>query len=272
MRIPLAAQRAENQAPGFRGAGGGDGGAPRRLHRGVRVALACQFARIRVVPVGGQRGVVDHGGFEVEAAVAEVEEEVDGGVRGQARRRAAEDFARAEGPCLRDDGRVAGAGEERPECVQRVGKLDGADEGEGAAGGDVGREGREQVRGVDADADEDVEGRDAGDRDGDQAAVRVVHEEVAAEGPRGVVVDAAGAVGDVGHDEGGGVGAEARQNVGDGRREEEEPFGELQRDFAGVAAADAVDRFGDFEGVVGREARDRFVDGRVVEDGGWDLV
>lgn len=144
--------------------------------------------------------------------------------------------------------------------------MDGAYYGEGFPGGEVALERREEVGGVDADVDEDVEGGDLRDGDGDEAAVRVVHEEVAAEGARGVVVDAAGAVGDVGHDEGFGAGAEAGDDVGDGGREEEEAFGELEGDFLGLRGPDAVDGFVELEAVVGREEGYRCCDVGVVED------
>ena len=56
----------------------------------------------------------------------------------------------------------------------------------------------------------------------------VVHHEFAAQGARGEVVDAAGAVGDVAHDDG--VRARVlRDDVGDGRPEHAEALGELKR-------------------------------------------
>ena len=74
VRVSLAAERAEDEAPFLGGAGGGDGRVPLRLHFVVAVAFAREFARVRVVAVGGDAGVMDHGRFEVEAAVAEVED------------------------------------------------------------------------------------------------------------------------------------------------------------------------------------------------------
>ena len=76
--------------------------------------------------------------------------------------------------------------------------------------------GGEEVGGVDADVDEDVEGFDLGYVYGDETAVGVVDEEITAHGSRGVVVDAAGSVGDVAHDEGFDAGAELGEDVGDG--------------------------------------------------------
>ena len=115
VRVPLAAQRAEDQAPGARLAGGQDGGAAQGVQRVVGVGLVRKTARVRVVAVGGQAGVRDHGGLEVEAAVAEVEQEVGrrvllpvcggkagAGGSGQGRRGAAEDFAFGERCDLRD--------------------------------------------------------------------------------------------------------------------------------------------------------------------------
>lgn len=78
MGVPLPAERAEDDTPFLGGAGGADGGVSQRVHVGVGVGLAREFARVGVVAVGGQGGVVDHSRFEMEAPVAEVEEEVDG--------------------------------------------------------------------------------------------------------------------------------------------------------------------------------------------------
>ena len=167
---------------------------------------------------------------------------------------------------MRDQDGEARALEGGYEAVQGGVELDGSDQGEGFAGGEVAGEGREEVRRVDADVDEDVQRFDLRHVDGDEAAVGVVHEEVAAECPRRVVVDAACAVGDVAHDEGFGARAEAREDVGDGGGEEEEAFGELERDFLRRRAADAVDGFGDFEAVVCREEGDCGEDVWVVGD------
>lgn len=68
---------------------------------------------------------------------------------------------------------------------------------------------------VDFDVDEDVEAGKGGGIDGDEAAVAEVDEEVGAERVGGEVVDAAGAVGDVGEDEAGGGGGEGGEDVGD---------------------------------------------------------
>ena len=113
--VPLAAQRAEDQAPGVRLAGGQDGGAAQGVQRVMGVGLVREAARVRVVAVGGQAGVRDHGGLEVKAAIAEVEQEVgrcvllpvcggEAGVGGnwQGRRGAAEDFAFGERCDLRN--------------------------------------------------------------------------------------------------------------------------------------------------------------------------
>jgi len=115
VRVPLAAQRAEDQAPGVRLAGGQDGGAAQGVQRVVGVGFMREAARVRVVAVGGQAGVRDHGRLEVEAAIAEVEQEVgrcvllpvcggEAGVggNGQGRRGAAEDFAFGERCDLRN--------------------------------------------------------------------------------------------------------------------------------------------------------------------------
>lgn len=145
-------------------------------------------------------------------------------------------------------------------------ELDGAYEGDGLAGGEVLGNGVDEVGGVDADGDEDVEGGNLGDGDGDQAAMGVVDQEVAAKRSCRVVVDAAGAVGDVAHDQGGGAGAELGEDVGDGRGKEQQPLGELQGDGLGPGGANAVDAFVDLEAVVGREEGDCVVDVLVVQD------
>ena len=78
MRVPLPAQGAEDETP-FAGAlRAGDGGAALGVHGGVGVVFVGEASGVGVVAVGGQGGVVDHDGFEVEAAVAEVEDEVGG--------------------------------------------------------------------------------------------------------------------------------------------------------------------------------------------------
>jgi hypothetical protein len=120
------------------------------------------------------------------------------------------------------------------------------------------------VRDVDLDVDEDVEGLDLGDIDGDEAGVGVVDEHVAAECSGGVVVDAAGAVGDVAHDDDLNPGAKLGQDVGDGGGEEEEAFGHLESDLFGAGGADAVDALVELEIVVAGEEGDGFVDGGVV--------
>lgn len=231
--VPLAAERAEDEAPFAGGFSAGDGVAAEGVHFVVVVGFAGQGARVRVVAVGGDGGVVDHGGFEVEAAVAEVEEDVDTGVV-ELRGGAAEDLALGEGGDLRDEDFEAGAFEDGFEAVQGGVELDGADGGDGLAGLEVAFERGEEVRGVDADVDENVQRFDLGDVHGDQAAVGVVDEQVAAEGARGVVVDAAGAVGDVAHDEGLDARAELGEDVGDGGREDEQAFGELEGDSFGA--------------------------------------
>ena len=63
-----------------------------------------------------------------------------------------------------------------------------------------------------------------------KTAVSVVHHQLAAERARRVVVYAAGAVGDVGHDDG--VGARVlRDDVGEGRREDGKALRQLQRNL-----------------------------------------
>lgn len=132
--------------------------------------------------------------------------------------------------------------------------------------GEVAFYGREEVGRVDADGDEHVEDLDLGDVDGDQAGVGVVHEEVAAHCARGEVVDAAGAVGHVAHDEGLCAGAEGSDDVGQGAGEEEQAFGELEGDAFCGGGADGVDGFGELKVVVCGEEGGGFGEGGVVQD------
>jgi len=155
---------------------------------------------------------VDHRGFEVEAAVADVEDGVwgFGGCGGEeVRGGTAEDFAAGERRDLRDKNRAALGAQGGGQAVDRGVELDCADESEVGGGLEVALDGSEEVGDVDANINEDIKGFDRRDRDGDQAAVGVVHEEVAAQGSRCVVVDAACAVRYVAHYQGRGAGAEA---------------------------------------------------------------
>ena len=254
MRIPLTAERAENETPLARPAGTSNGGTAERLHLVVGVSLACEAARVRVIAVSRDSRVVDHDALEVEAAVAEVEDEVYGTmIVAEARGRAAQDLAFAQGRNLGHEHAEAGALEGGADAVDGGIELDGAHEGDGLSRGEVALQRGEQVGRVDADINEDVERLDLGDINGDEAAVRVVHEQVAAECAGGVVVDAARAIGDVAHDEGLDARAELDEDVGDGGGEEEQALGHLEGDLSGARGADAVDGLGDLEAVVGGE-------------------
>lgn len=125
---------------------------------------------------------------------------------------------------------------------------------------------------VDGDLDEDVEHRDGGGIDGDEAAVAEVHEQVHVERTRGQVVDAAGAVGDVAKDEAVRDAGESGEDVGDYERVHEEALGKLESYAGGIRGAHAPDDFVNLEVVVGREERHGGVERRVVEDGVGDLV
>lgn len=272
MRVPLAAERAQDETPLLGRLGRPDGGPAQVLHLVVAVRLARQLARVRVVAVGRDGWVVDHDALEVEAAVAEVEDHVDLVVVVELRARAAEDLALAQGRDLRDEDLEAGLFEGAAHAVDGGVELDGADDGDGLARGEVALERGQEVGGVDADVDKDVEGLDLCHVDGDEAAVGVVDEQVAAHGAGGVVVDAAGAVGDVAHDEGLDTRAELGEDVGDGGGEEEEALRHLQGDLLGARGADAVDGFGNFEAVVGGEDGDGGLECRIIEDLGGYLV
>lgn len=268
MRITLASQRAENQAPALRLARRLHRLPTDRLHLIVLVLFAGELARVRVVAVRGDGRVVNHDALEVEAAVAEVQDEVDVVLVAQARGRAAENLALAEGRNLGHEDAEARGLEGAAHAVDGGVELDGAHEGDRLAAGKVALERRQQVRRVDANVDKDVQRLDLGHVDGDQAAVRVVHQHVAAQRPRRVVVYAARAVGDVAHDERLDAWAKLRQDVGDGGGEEEKALGHLQRNLGRARGADAVDGFGDLEAVVGRKQRDRFLEVGVLGDFG----
>lgn len=215
MRISLTTERAEYEAPFLRLLGRPDGPSAQILHLPVIVRLAGEFPRIGIVAVSGQRRVMDHGGLEMEAAVAEVE---DDGVRRavalrQARRRAAEDLALAEGRGLRDQDVEAGALEDGLQGVEGGVELDGAYRGDCLAGLEVALQGREEMGCVDADIDEDVESLDLCDVHRYETAVRVVYQDVTSKRSSGVIVYATGSVGDVAHDECLGPWAELCQDV-----------------------------------------------------------
>ena len=85
----------------------------------------------------------------------------------------------------------------------------------------------------------------------------VVHHHVAAEGARGVVVDAARAVGDVAHDHAL-CAAEPLDDVDDRAAVHEEPLGHLQRNPDRAVLLDLRDGLGDLKIVIRREKmRDR---------------
>ena len=141
-----------------------------------------------------------------------------------------------------------------------------------------------QVVDIDADADKDVEGGEAGLGDGDEARVAIVDQCGRPRRPRPPVVHAAGAVGDVPqHD--GGAGDGGGEGVGQGEGKEEEAFGELQRDAEAGRLASAFTlrqprgplppqpghRLGQLELVVGGEGGEGGQDSGVGGDVGRDL-
>lgn len=260
VRVALAAERAEDEPPAAGAARRLDGCRADRLHLAVAVRLARELARVRVVAVRGDGRVVDHDALEVEAAVAEVQDEVDAVLVAQARRRAAENLALAERRNLRDEHAEARGLEAAAHAVDGGVELDRADEGHGLAAGKVALQRGHQVRRVDAYVDKDVQRLDLGHVDGDEAAVGVVHEQIAAEGARRVVVDAAGAVRHVAHDERLDSRAKLRQDVGDGGGKEQQALGHLQRDLFRARRLDAVDRLGNLKVVVGGEQRNGFLE------------
>lgn len=123
VRITLTTERAEYEAPFLGSFGRPDGLSAQIMHLLVIVRLAGEFPRIGIIAVGGQRRVVDHGGLEMEAAVAEVEDEVCLVAR-KTGRGAAEDLALAEGRDLWDQDFEAGTLEDGLHGVESGVELD----------------------------------------------------------------------------------------------------------------------------------------------------
>ena len=94
----------------------------------------------------------------------------------------------------------------------------------------------------------------------------VVDQQVAVESTCGVVVDAAGAVCDIAHDQIFGLGAEGAEDVADCGRKKEEAFRKLEGDLLTLKTSNAVDGFVDLEAVVCGEESDGFINGWVVQD------
>ncbi len=153
-------------------------------------------------------------------------------------------------------------------CVE----LDCSDGSDRLAWLEVALEGGEKVGCVDADVDEDIEGFDLCYIDRNQAGVGVVDEEVTAEGPRRVIVNAACAVSDVSHDEGFGAWAELSKNIGYCGREEKKAFGKLEGYALCTGCSDTVDGFGDFKRVVLWEEIDGGENIGIIEDLGGYLI
>lgn len=131
---------------------------------------------------------------------------------------------------------------------------------------EVALEGCEEVRGVDADVDEDIQGFDLGYVDGDQAAVGIVDEEVTAQGARSVVIYTACAVSDVAHNEGFDPRAELRENVGYRSCEDQEALWKLESDALRARCAYSVDSLGNLERVVPWEELNGGLDVGIFED------
>lgn len=111
--------------------------------------------------------------------------------------------------------------------MQRSIELDGTDGSDRLARLEVSFEGRDQMRGVNADVDEDIEGLNRCDIHGNQAAMSVVDQQVTSQSASSVVVNAAGAVGDISHDERFRARTKLRQDIRDGCREEKKSLWEL---------------------------------------------
>lgn len=129
-------------------------------------------------------------------------------------------------------------------------ELNSADYGDGLPSSKVAFQRRKKVRSIDANVNKDVERLDLGDINRDKATMSIVHQQVTAQRPRRVVINTAGAIRHVPHDEGLDAGAKLRQDVGDCRGEEEQALGHLQGDLFRPRGPDAVDGLGDLEAVV----------------------
>ena len=215
---------------------------------------------------------MDHGALEMEAAIAHVDHGVNRRV--EPRRRAAQDLALGQGQRLgrNDIKRFFGVGfQTGPHAVDGGVELDGAEAGDVGAAVEVLFEGVGQVGFVDVDGHENVENLDLGDVDGHKTQVRVVDDEVAVERPGRVVVDAAGAVRHVAHDNGLNL-AKLLQNVRNHQRVNEKPFGHLERHARRAVLADVPHALVDLKVVVGRQKLDAFVEVWVVQNVLGDLV
>lgn len=137
------------------------------------------------------------------------------------RRRTTEDLTPTQGRDLGDHDLMTPLPQRRRKLVNRRVELDRPDEGECPSRIEVPHHRLDQVFDVDPDVDENVQRLDLGHMDRDETAVGVVNHQIAAERPGGEVVDAAGPVRDVAHDERFDSGAELDEDVGDGGGEEE---------------------------------------------------
>ena len=202
MWVALPAERAQNETPLAGCSSACDGGTTEGLHLVMSVSLAGELPRVRVISVGRDRWVVDHDALEVETAIAEIQDNVDGILVPQAWRRASKDLSLTQRRDLRYQHLETSPLEVVLDTMDGCVELDGTNYSDCLAGGKVALECRKEMRSVDADVNKDIESLDLGDVDGNQTAVSVMHEQVAPEGTRGVVVYAASTVGDVPHDEG----------------------------------------------------------------------
>ena len=152
------------------------------------------------VPVGIEVRVGDHGALQVEPAIPQVDEAV-GVLHGG--RRAAEHLARAQRLGLRRGHGPALGPQLRGRRLQSRHELHRAHQAQPRRRREVRLQRLDEVETVELDVDEDVEHGDVGGLvHGDEAAVAVVHHQLAAEGARRVVVHAARAVRHVRHDDG----------------------------------------------------------------------
>lgn len=251
---------------------------PGLLHANMVILLQHKDPKKWIETVGLNPGIGDHKCFEVEPPVRDKHHSTHPLRLLQRRGGAAENLARGERFCLRHhDVAVPLLCKHLARGVHCGDELNGPGYGEARSGVGIREgvtDGGGEASGVDSDLDEDVEHREEGGCDGDEAGVPVVDEDVRIERLGGAVGEAAGAVGGVGEDEDvvGGVGLEVwREEMGEREGEEEQALGELQRDAAGAGGADAVRRLVELEVVVGgEEGGGGGGEGGVGEDGGRD--
>lgn len=145
-------------------------------------------------------------------------------------------------------------------------ELDGTDQRYRLAGWKVLCYSVDEVRGVNADRNEDVQRRDLGDCYRYQAAMRIVYEKIATQRSSCIVVDAARSIRHIAHDQRRCAWTEACQDIRYRGRKQQQAFGKLQSNGSRARGPYTMDTFVDLEAVVWGEEGDGFVDVGIVKD------